>query len=123
MRTSIGFCRFIQLFEEFHHIREVFVNGPFEEMQESSVVDGLRIDKLRRGMSMINGSKWDGTNFVDAANTETERATFDASTIHIVTDHENELGDGQQRPSLLMRAKLTLSTSLNCLACSNASLA
>lgn len=55
MQTSVSFCRFIQLFEEFHHIREVFVNGPFEEMQESSVVDGLRVHKLRRGISTV---KW-----------------------------------------------------------------
>lgn len=121
-RTSIGFRRFIQLFEELLHIREVLVNGPFEEMQESSVVDGLRIHKLGRRVSMVNVTNWISTNFVDAANTETERATFNSSTIHIVTDHEDELEGGQQQ-SLSMRAKLTLSTSLNCLACSNASLA
>lgn len=67
-------------------------------------------------------ANWISTNLVDAANTETERTTFDASTIHIVTNHENKL-ENSQHQSLSIRAKLTLSTSLNCLACSNASLA
>ena len=58
-QTSVGFCGFIQLFKELLHMGEMFVNGPFEEMQESSVIDGLRIHKLRRGMSTINGSKLD----------------------------------------------------------------
>lgn len=59
MRTSVSFCRFVQLFQKLHHTREVFVNGPFEEMQESSVVDGLRIHKLRRSVSTVNCSKLD----------------------------------------------------------------
>lgn len=123
IRTSIGFCRSIQFFKELHHIREVFVNGPFEEVQKSGIVDGFRIDKLLRGINTIGGRKRDSTDLVDAAHTETECTTFDACTIHIVTDHQDELGDSQQQPSSLTRAKVTLSTSLNCLACSNAALA
>lgn len=48
-----------------------------------------------RRLSRINGSKWDSTNLVDAADTETERTTFDTSTIHVVADHEDELGVSQ----------------------------
>lgn len=36
------------------------------------------------------------TNFVDATDTETKRTTFYASTIHVVTDHENELENGKR---------------------------
>lgn len=40
-------------------------------------------------------ANWTSTDLVDAANTETERATFDASTIHIVPDHEDKLESSQ----------------------------
>ena len=57
MQTSVGFCWFIQLFEELLHVRKMFVNGPFEEMQESGIVDRFRVHKLRRRISRVNGSK------------------------------------------------------------------